>query len=273
MASSAIGNQSLFSSHDEGGLRRQSSWLPGFPERNDGKLRLFCFPFAGGSGEYYRSWQSELGDHACVCPVELPGRGSRSCEPFATSLIEVARQVGSHILSRIDGPFAFFGHSLGGMLGIEVAMVLKDMGGPLPELFLTSGTPPPHSGMVHAPDPDSPDALLKELIRRFGGTPAEILDEPELAAFFLPIFRSDFRLAHTHVAQASDALDMTIAVLAGRNDPDTPEAAMRKWGELSLRPSRLHFFPGGHFFLEEQRLAVLQTVIRELRSVLVRLER
>ena len=250
----------------QGGPHAESPWLPGFPNHADGKPRLFCFPFAGGSGEYYRSWQTELGELAAVCPVELPGRGSRSSEPFAASITRMAREIALVILSIGGGPFVFFGHSLGAMLGIETALALKRLEGCLPRLFLASGLPPPHTGLVRPPDPDSPEALLKDVIRGFGGTPASVLDEPELAAYFLPIFRSDFRLAHEYVPSCAEPLDMVITALAGVDDPDTPEADVARWGEMSGHPLRLHLFSGGHFFLEERRRAVLRVVANEITS-------
>ena len=40
-----------------------------------GSLRLFCFPYAGGSSLIFHTWASSLPKNIEICPVELPGRG------------------------------------------------------------------------------------------------------------------------------------------------------------------------------------------------------
>src|ERR1700724_3772837 len=45
------------------------------------RLRLFCFPYAGGGASAYRGWAPALPFDVEVCPVQLPGRESRLREP------------------------------------------------------------------------------------------------------------------------------------------------------------------------------------------------
>ena len=43
-------------------------------------LRLFCFPYAGGSDVTFRTWPMELPPGVEVCGIQLPGHGSRVSE-------------------------------------------------------------------------------------------------------------------------------------------------------------------------------------------------
>jgi len=49
-------------------------------------LRLFCFPYAGGSALIFRRWQNVLPATVEICPVQLPGRGSRLHETLLSDL-------------------------------------------------------------------------------------------------------------------------------------------------------------------------------------------
>ena len=97
------------------------SWIANRKSSSHARLRLFCFPYAGGSALIFRSWSNVLPADVEVCPVQLPGRGTRLMErPFTdlSSLIQVLAQALSSLL---DKPFAIFGHSLGALVGFELA--------------------------------------------------------------------------------------------------------------------------------------------------------
>ena len=47
------------------------------------RVRMFCFPYAGGGASAYRGWAAPLPPDVEVCPVQLPGREGRLREaPF-----------------------------------------------------------------------------------------------------------------------------------------------------------------------------------------------
>src|SRR5208283_6001139 len=72
------------------------------------RLRLFCFPYAGAGALIFRSWPDCLPADIEVCPVQLPGRGTRLTErPFAqlSPLVEALSQALAPLSTK---PFAFF---------------------------------------------------------------------------------------------------------------------------------------------------------------------
>jgi medium-chain acyl-[acyl-carrier-protein] hydrolase len=84
------------------------------------KLRLFCFPYAGGSAGIYHAWPAELPDTIELCAAEPSGRGRRLHEPPFTRLESIVESFATSIRPRLDKPFAFFGHSMGSMIGFEL---------------------------------------------------------------------------------------------------------------------------------------------------------
>jgi medium-chain acyl-[acyl-carrier-protein] hydrolase len=79
-------------------------------------LRLFCFPYAGGSSLTFRTWASSLPKNIEICPVELPGRGTQMKSPPFTRMEALVTAIAPILLPYLDKPFAFFGHSMGGLL-------------------------------------------------------------------------------------------------------------------------------------------------------------
>lgn len=134
--------------------------------------------------------------HVEICGVQLSGHGSRMREPLLTSFAEVVDRIAQAIAPLDDRPFAFFGHSLGGLLAFEVARLGARLGLPAPkQLFLSGCEPAAHHGpgkALHL----MPDAELADNLRDFNGTPPEVLRNGELMALLLPSLRTDFALAH-----------------------------------------------------------------------------
>ena len=75
------------------------------------RLRLFCFPFAGGGSAVYRSWAQFIDPTIEVVAIEPPGRLGRITEPPVTDMKEFVEQVATEMGELLDRPFAFFGHS------------------------------------------------------------------------------------------------------------------------------------------------------------------
>ena len=63
-----------------------SQWLYCKEERDDASLRLFCFPYGGGSAREYDSWSADLPHSIEVVAIELPGHGTRRAEPALESM-------------------------------------------------------------------------------------------------------------------------------------------------------------------------------------------
>src|SRR5947207_9818798 len=96
-----------------------SPWLS-FPRPNpSARLRLFCFPYAGGGALNFRAWPTSLPSFVEVCPVQLPGRGNRLREPPLTDSQHIVKAMAESLLPYLDKPFALFGHGMGAIIAFE----------------------------------------------------------------------------------------------------------------------------------------------------------
>lgn len=246
-------------------LLTSSPWLVGarLPAR---KLRLYCFSYAGGGAHAYTPWQAELGSEIEVCAIQLPGRGARMGEQPMTSMRELVETLAGVIARQDRTPFAFFGHSLGGLVAFELARLCARRGLALPERLVVSGCAAPQhrkrSRQLHA----LPDDELIQALADYNGTPPEILAHRELMELLLPMIRADFGLAETYAYSAGPALPVDITVLTGDDDMHVSHAT--EWQKETEARCEVHRFPGDHFFINSQRSAVLACLRAELSALI-----
>ncbi len=144
------------------------------------RLRLFCLPHSGASASVYARWRRVLPDWLQVCPLELPGRGMRMDEPLQRDIKALAAQLAEEISRDLDGPYALFGHSLGGLLAFELAHALNARNLPAPLALFASGTAGPARRDVSEYAVEKTDAQLIARLRELQGTAEEALANPEL---------------------------------------------------------------------------------------------
>jgi len=214
----------------------------------DDPILLFCIPFAGGSSYSYRELEKYTADFIEVVPVELPGRGRRFSEPLITDIHELARDVGGGIRDRLHRPYALYGHSMGGCIAYLLARRLAQEGMPLPLHLFVSGREGPSAKLKRPNRHLLPREEFVEELKRFEGTPRQVLENEELMTLFEPILRADFQANDTYVHEPGPPLDVPVTVMIGLDDNTTDEEAL-KWREETLHEISLLRFPGGHFFI------------------------
>jgi medium-chain acyl-[acyl-carrier-protein] hydrolase len=228
------------------------------------KLRLFCFPFAGGGSAFYRTWPNGLPDGVEICAVRPPGRESRLREqPYARleSLVAAAAEALEPLLAL---PFAFFGHSMGGLLAYELARHFRAGAMPMPTHLFVSGYRAPHRPAHHSPihRADTPTVLAR--LRNLNGTPAAFFENQELVDMMLPGIRADFSVLETYVFEADEPLDCPISVFGGYYDNEATEADVAAWRGYTNNTFTLRMIPGGHFFINSHQPQILQAIADDL---------
>lgn len=223
------------------------------------RVRLFCFPYAGGSATAYRTWPDGLPPDVEMLAVQLPGRGPRLREPAIGRPGPLLDQIEGALSRYLDAPFAFFGHSMGAQIAFELTRRLRRQGRPLPAHLFLSGRRAPGRPIFPAPGPRSHDDLLA-LLRRYGGTPPGVLENEELLEIILPPFRADLELLDAWRDEPEPPLDVDMTLLGGRDDPTPTIADIDAWRDQTRAHCALHVLPGGHFFLHTEEAAVLRLV-------------
>ena len=240
------------------------SWIAYRKPRPQARLRLFYFPYAGGDALIYRTWADGLPADVEVCPIQLPGRGTRLMEPLFTQLSPLLQALAQALLPLLDKPFAFFGHSLGGLVSFELARQLRRQYGVQPiRLFVSEGHAPqfPHRGLpVHTlPEGD----FLTEL-RRLNGTPRAMLEHEELMQIALPVLRAAFAIYETCVYATELPLNCSISAFGGLRDRTVSQSDLEAWREQTHGSFSLQMFPGDHFFLHTTQPLLLRVLSQEL---------
>lgn len=251
--------------------RGRNPWIAHARPNPRARLRLFCFPYAGGSAAIYRGWGERLPADVEVLPVELPGRASRFREPACRHLDEVVEQVAEGIGPQLDKPFAFFGHSMGALIAYELARYLRRQGGAAPAWLWVSARRAPHLPVEDEPVHDLPEPEFLDRLRDLNGTPEEVLEHPELMQMMIPLLRADFEVNETYEFKEEPPLPVPISALGGLGDEEVTREHLEAWRRHTAAAFSLRMFPGDHFYLNDHRSSLLLAVAQDLAGLLQRL--
>ena len=240
------------------------SWLFTFRPDSRANLRLFCFPHAGGGPQAYSKWAQWLPSSVNLGLVQFPGRGSRFTEPLITQLPQLVESLARGLRPYLDKPFAFFGHSLGALMSFELARQIRREFGLQPAHLFVSGRESPQRAPLLPPIHALPEPEFIAELRRFNGTPKEVLENPELLELLIPILRADFGLNETYSYVPEPPLTCPITAYGGLQDMSTNRHCLEAWREETLGAFNLMMFPGDHFYLHSPRGPFIGAFSREL---------
>jgi medium-chain acyl-[acyl-carrier-protein] hydrolase len=233
--------------------------------KNVEALHLFCFPYAGGGQPIFRRWQEGTSDDVEVHAVELPGRGRQFATPAARRIDVLVDAVLDGIEPLMHRRFAFFGHSMGALLSFEVARALQARHRVEPLALYVAAQPAPHLPSRQSVLHELSDAALRAELRRIGGTPLEVLSNDEFMALLLPTLRADFEVCETYNYAPSPPLCCPIVAYGGSEDAEVSEEDLQAWAELTTGAFALAMLPGGHFFIDDNRQALLAALDASLK--------
>jgi len=232
-------------------------------------MRLFIFPYAGGSASAFRTWPDHLPPDLEVCPVQLPGREKRIREPLFSNLSHLVKTLVPVLRPYMGIPFAFFGHSLGALMGFEIARELRRQGLGSPECLFVAGHSAPQISDPEPPLHKLPDGEFIEGLHRYNGTPDAVLQHKELMDILLPILRADFTMRESCTYMPEPPLDCPITAFGGLEEKLLQPDHVAAWKHQTTGTFHLNMFPGNHFFIHDHRNDLLQEISRVLNEVQV----
>jgi len=259
-------------------------WLTPIGPRNDPRFRLFCFPFAGGGSAVYRTWVPSIDKDIEVIATEPPGRLNRISEEAVSDIDEFVDHVVSELEGRLDRPFAFFGHCLGGLTMYETTRRLVHTTPYRPHHLFVSGARPPDKladqgafeeqllrDLMHLagfrmnlPSHAQPDDVFATIIRRFNILATEqLLDEPELRELMLPVIRAEFRMANNYIFKAEPPWDIPVTCFYAREDPYVTREHALGWGRFTNSRLQTYMREGAHFAVVDDKDFIVNVINRE----------
>ncbi len=226
------------------------------------KLRLFCFPYAGSGAAVFRTWPAGLPETLEVCAIQYPGRENRLDEPACCDLKALVASLAAALPPYLDRPFAFFGHSMGALVGFELARALR-RSGPGPVHLFASAAGAPQTPELQPLNALSDDSFLKRLCA-LNGIPKEVLQNEELMQLMLPVLRADFTLYETYFYRNAAPLACPISVFGGLQDGKVGCDRLEAWRGQTSERFCLQMFPGDHFFLRSAQPLLLESIAEAL---------
>jgi medium-chain acyl-[acyl-carrier-protein] hydrolase len=239
---------------------RMSQWVTVSPSRGRGLGRLFCLPFAGGGAVAYHSWTERIPADIELVRVHLPGREIRLRESLFTRIASLVDILAEELPVWMDRPFAVYGHSMGALVAFELTRELRRRNLRAPAHLFVSGYRAPHLPPSEPPFSHLPDAQFIDRVRQYGGIPNLVAQSEELMEIFLPILRADFEMMETYVYKEETPLECPFTAFGGLADPKVTRERILAWKMHTSMNFRAHFFPGGHFFIQDSELLVLNKI-------------
>ncbi len=228
-------------------------------------VSLLCLPCAGASATMYLRWRARLPAWLSLVPIELPGRGGRMAEPLVEQADQLVEQLCREHVGLTRAPYALFGHSMGGMLAHAMAARWQAQGLPGPLTLFVSACPAPSQRERSRFSGHRDEGWLVADLLRQGGTPPEVLENPELRAIVLSVLAADYRVCESTCDRTFESAPLRAPLIAlGGQDDDIRPERLQAWRHESEGGFELHWFEGGHFYLRPREREVLTLIERQL---------
>ena len=228
------------------------------------RMRLFCFPYAGGAATAFHSWPAELPDDVDVWAIALPGRSFRLREPPLRDMVHLLDALEPAMTAALDRPYAMFGHSMGANIAFELARRLLARGLRPPMHLMLSGQRAPHLAAARTNVHRLPDLEFREHMRAFYGSRAQMLEDDELRNLIEPALRADLELLETWTSPAGPPLPLPITTFAGSDDAGVDVGAVSAWRRYTHGAFSNHVLAGDHMFLHTAQRQLLALMSRML---------
>ena len=235
----------------------KGGWISSLNDIPEPKARLICFSHEGGSADFFKSWLQYIRADIELMIVQLPGRAERVDQPLMTDVDQVVSSLVESCQSILDKPYMLFGHSLGAVLAFETVMKLSEMGLRLPKRLVISGRQAPtdkgsyFQKMSQLDDQDFFEDLVNDdCLGQW------VMSSPEEVSNALPYIRADFEMLEGYQPASTEPLNIPIDVFAGSRDA-IPLGNLLEWQKVSRYPVHVCVFKGGHFFVEDDQISVL----------------
>ena len=232
---------------------------PYFKEKKAGhphKLRLFCFPYAGGNNSIYNDWDKELDKDISLVTVHLKGRVERIAEDAINDMNILVDELYENIKPYLDDPFAFYGHSMGGLVAFALLKKIEQNGYKAHKLII-SASRPPHLYAQNKMD-DYSDATLIKKLKDYGNTPDYVLESQELMELILPTFRADYQVVDSCKVSSDKTLKSKTIIFNCEDDIEKNDSM--EWEEYFENSCGYLAFEDGHFFINTQTSKVINSL-------------
>lgn len=247
-------------------------WLGGAP-RPGAAFSLLCLPYAGGGISLFRNWQEYFPPEIEVRAVQLPGHDARVLEKPFRNLSVLGEVLTEAVGPLLNKPFAIFGHSLGALLGYELACRLHNDRRLTPAGLIVSACRAPHRQPKYPPLHEYPDRILCELFNLDvgPGTGRGAVGRNPLK-WFLPTLRADLEMLVSYTFRQTAILPVPIVAIGGKTDKWVEVDDLQAWRLRTSGEFKMTLLAGGHFYIRDGAETLVRLLRREVSAMAAKLE-
>jgi surfactin synthase thioesterase subunit len=222
---------------------------------------IYLFPHGGAGVSSFHSYARDFPrDTGRIVPVEIPGHGRRSAEPFARSIQECALLTLEQIDTSRD--YVLHGHCMGALIAFEVVKLIETSQASAPQLLVVSGRNAPR----HVNDwlrrvADLDDRGLFAQLQDLGGIPRGL--SFAMAESSLSVIRRDNAMFDGYDAGEAK-IGIPILALAGTDDKMTNAVELADWADYTSKSLSIEWLDGQHLFILERPARVAELIARSL---------
>ncbi|MFH1319653.1 MAG: SDR family NAD(P)-dependent oxidoreductase [Bacteroidota bacterium] len=239
------------------------------------RLRLFCLPYFAGGASVFNSWHEYLPDDIEVCAIQYPGREERSNEKPFDDVFELVKAITDVIEPLLTCPIAFYCHSAGAGIGLELARYLRKEKGINLANFIVGAWRAPHmSSPFKFLNAIKDNEVYKEKnipnIKNHLKSleiPESVLNNKEVFDEMLPSLRADILLGKRYKYYEDEPLSCPLTAIAGKNDTVFSEEQIKEWEKHTSNDFRFKTINGNHLFCRDNKEELLELLTQELSEV------
>jgi len=233
---------------------------------------LFCLPYFAGGASIFTSWHEFLPDDIEVCAVQLPGREERGDEKPFDDVNELVKKMTEVIEPLLTTPIAFYAHSSGAGIALELTRYLRKEKDVNPTMFIVGGWRAPHLVSPFkfleaiADDEVYKDKNIPNIKNHLRSLeiPESVIENNEVFNEMLPSLRADILLGKRYKYLDAAPLDCPLTAIAGTNDVVFTEEQLRGWKQHTNSTFKFRTVNGGHLFCRDNKEELLEILTTEL---------
>jgi surfactin synthase thioesterase subunit len=227
-------------------------------------MNLICFPYAGGGKTSYRKYLKYKDPKIDLVTIEYPGRGTRQGEPLLLIIDDMVNDAYNQIVKLLDKPYAFYGHSMGALIGyLVMKRISLDKNKNLPRSLFVSGRQGPSVHSNENLNELNREHLIKKL-SDLGGSENSILYDQDLMNLYEPIIRADFKVIASYQYDFSGLIEIPITVIIG-NEDSIKEDEAHAWQDETSVDIEIKKYPGNHFFIFDNSFQIMSLINTKLK--------